>query len=144
LQVEALARSCPVLMIFEDAHWSDPSSLELLGLVVDRIRTLSVLLIVTFRLEFVPGWTGKSHVTSLSLNRLARREVGTIIDHIVGNKPLPANMRQDIIERTDGIPLFVEEMTKVCWRQRAKAKRGGPPPWFLRPRWRSPQACTPR
>jgi len=113
LQVEAQARSCPVLMIFEDAHWSDPTSLELLGLVVDRIRTLSVLLIVTFRLEFVPGWTGKSHVTSLSLNRLARREVGTIIDHIVGNMPLPANMRQDIIERTDGIPLFVEEMTKA-------------------------------
>ncbi|WJR80845.1 adenylate/guanylate cyclase domain-containing protein [Bradyrhizobium sp. NP1] len=113
LQVEALARSCPVLMIFEDAHWSDPSSLELLGRVVDRLRTLSVLLIVTFRPEFEPGWVGKPYVTSLSLNRLAPREVGAIIDHIVGNKPLPANIRQDIIERTDGIPLFVEEMTKA-------------------------------
>lgn len=112
-QVEALARSCPVLMVFEDAHWSDPTSLELLGRLVDRIRMLSVLLIVTFRPEFEPGWTGKPHVTSLSLNRLAPCEVGAIVDHIVGNKPLPANIRQDIIERTDGIPLFVEEMTKA-------------------------------
>jgi class 3 adenylate cyclase/predicted ATPase len=113
LQVEALARSCPVLMVFEDAHWSDPTSLELLGRVVVRIRTLSVLLIVTFRPEFEPGWIGQPHVTPLSLNRLAPREVGAIIDNIVGNKPLPANIRQDIIERTDGIPLFVEEMTKA-------------------------------
>ena len=112
LQVEALARSCPVLMVFEDAHWSDPTSLELLGRVVDRIRTLSVLLIVTFRTEFDPGWIGKPHATPLSLNRLTHREVGAIIEHIVGNK-LPANIRQDIIERTDGIPLFVEEMTKA-------------------------------
>src|SRR5215469_13805239 len=113
LQVEALARSCPVLMVFEDAHWSDPTSLELLGRVVDRVRTLRVLLIVTFRSEFEPGWIGKPHVTSLSLNRLTPREAGAIIDHIVGNNPLPANIRQDIIERTDGIPLFVEEMTKA-------------------------------
>ena len=112
-QVEALARSCPVLMVFEDAHWSDPTSLELLGRVVDRVRMLSVLLIVTFRSEFKPGWTGKPHVTPLSLNRLAPCEVGAIIDHIIGNQPLPANIRQDIIERTDGIPLFAEEMTKA-------------------------------
>jgi len=113
LQVEALARSCPVLMVFEDAHWSDPTSLELFGRAVDRIRTLSVLLIVTFRPEFEPGWIGQPHVTALSLNRLAPREVSAIIHHIVGNKRLPADIRQDIIERTDGIPLFVEEMTKA-------------------------------
>ncbi|CCE09686.1 RtsD [Bradyrhizobium sp. STM 3843] len=112
-QVEALARSCPVLMVFEDAHWADPTSLELLGRVVDRIEALNVLLIVTFRPEFKPGWVGKPHVTSLSLNRLARPEVGAIIDHIVGNKALPVDIRQEIIERTDGIPLFVEEMTKA-------------------------------
>src|SRR5262249_20775078 len=80
---------------------------------LDRIRRLSVLLIVTFRPEFEPGWVGQPHVTLLSLNRLAPREVGAIIEHIVGNNPLPANIRQDIIERTDGIPLFVEEMTKA-------------------------------
>src|SRR6185312_7079064 len=112
-QVEALARSCPVLMIFEDAHWSDPTSLELLDRVVDRIRMLSVLLIVTFRPEFEPGWIGQPHVTPLSLNRLTPCEVGAIVDHIVGNQSLPANIRQDIIERTDGIPLFVEETTKA-------------------------------
>ena len=70
LQVEALASSCPVLMVFEDAHWSDPTSLELLDRMVDRIRTLSVLLIVTFRPEFEPGWAGKPHVAFLGLNRL--------------------------------------------------------------------------
>jgi class 3 adenylate cyclase/predicted ATPase len=112
-QIEALARSCPVLMLFEDAHWSDPTSLEALGRAVDRIRTLSVLLIVTFRPEFEPGWKRQPHVTRLSLNRLAPREVGAMIDHIAGNKPLPANIRHDIIERTDGVPLFVEEMTKA-------------------------------
>jgi predicted ATPase len=112
-QVEALARSTPVLMVFEDAHWSDPTSLEALGRAVDRIPTLSVLLIVTFRPEFEPGWIGQPHVTPLSLIRLASREVGAMIDHIVGNNPLLANLRQDIIERTDGIPLFVEEMTKA-------------------------------
>jgi class 3 adenylate cyclase/predicted ATPase len=113
LQLEALVRSSPVLMVFEDAHWSDPTSLELFGRTVDRIRRLSVLLIVTFRPEFEPAWIGQPHVTPLNLNRLAPREVGAIIDHIVGNKRLPADIRQDIIERTDGIPLFVEEMTKA-------------------------------
>src|SRR5262249_42279593 len=104
LQMQALAHSCPVLMVFEDAHWSDPTSLELLGRAVDRIRTLSVLLMVTFRPDFEPGWIGQTHVPPLSLNRLAPREVGAIIDPMIGNKPLPANMRQDIIERTDGTP----------------------------------------
>src|SRR6516165_2772390 len=113
LQLEALVRSSPVLMVFEDAQWSDPTSLELFGRTVGRIRRLSVLLIVTFRPEFEPAWIGQPHVSPLSLDRLAPREVGEIIDHIVGNKSLPADIRQDIIERTDGIPLFVEEMTKA-------------------------------
>src|SRR6202790_5546960 len=83
------------------------------GRAVDRIRTLRVLLIVTFRPEFEPPWIGQPHVTALTINRLTEREVGAIIDRIVGNKRLPASIRQDIIERTDGIPLFVEEMTKA-------------------------------
>ena len=81
--------------------------------VVDQIATLRVLLIVTFRPEFEPPWIGRPHVTALTLNRLAQREVGAIIDRVVGNKLLPANIRQDIIERSDGIPLFIEEMTKA-------------------------------
>jgi class 3 adenylate cyclase/predicted ATPase len=112
-QLAELACQNPVLMIFEDAHWIDPTSLEAVGRVLDRIQTLPVLLIVTFRPEFNPTWIGQSHVTATTINRLPRREVGEMIDRVVGNKPLPASIRQDIIERTDGIPLFVEEMTKA-------------------------------
>ena len=100
-------------MIFEDAHWTDPTSLEAFGRAVDRIATLPVLLIVTFRPEFEPPWIGRPHVTALTINRLGEREVGAMIDRVVGDKSLPANIRQDIIERTDGIPLFVEEITKA-------------------------------
>ena len=102
-----------VLMIFEDAHWSDPTSLELFGRFVDRIRTLRALLIVTFRPEFKPPWIGQPHITALTINRLMQRDVDAMIDRVVGNKHLSPNIRQDIIERTDGIPLFVEEMTKA-------------------------------
>jgi class 3 adenylate cyclase/predicted ATPase len=112
-QVVAFSGQNPVLMIFEDTHWADPTSLELLNHVVNRIPSLRVLLIVTFRSEFEPPWIGLPHVTALTLNRLAEREVGAMIDNVIGNKVLPGNIRQDIIERTDGIPLFVEEMTKA-------------------------------
>src|ERR1700677_2336515 len=112
-QMEALARQNPLLMVFEDAHWTDPTSLELFGRAVDRIASLNVLLIVTFRPEFVPPWIGRPHVTSLTLNRLTQRDIDAMIDRVVGNKQLLASIRQDIIERTDGIPLFVEEMTKA-------------------------------
>ena len=112
-QMEALARQNPVLMIFEDAHWTDPTSLELFGRVVDRIRTLRVLLLMTFRSEFEAPWVGRPYVTALTINRLAERDISAMIDRVIGNKLLPANIRQDIIERTDGIPLFVEEMTKA-------------------------------
>ena len=112
-QLQALTRSSPVLMTFEDAHWSDPTSLEAFVRSVDRIATLRVMLIVTYRPEFDPPWIGRPHVTALTINRLAQREAGTIIDHLVGSHVLPASIRQDIIDRTDGIPLFVEEMTKA-------------------------------
>jgi class 3 adenylate cyclase/predicted ATPase len=112
-QMGTLAQQNPVLMIFEDAHWADPTSLEVFSRFVDRIATLPVLLIVTFRPDFEPPWIGRSHVTALTLNRLAHREISAIIDRETGNKLLPANIRQDIIERSDGIPLFIEEMTKA-------------------------------
>jgi predicted ATPase len=112
-QMEALSRQNPLLMIFEDAHWTDPTSLETFGRVVDRVRSLPVLLIVTFRPEFEPPWIGQPYVTALTINRLAQREIEAMIDGVVGNKFIPASVRQDIIERTDGIPLFVEEMTKA-------------------------------
>jgi class 3 adenylate cyclase/predicted ATPase len=112
-QVEALSRSNPVLMIFEDAHWIDPTSLEGLGRAMDRIRTLGVLLIVTYRPDFEPPWIGRPSITTLTLNRLGEREIAAIIEGVSGSRSLPARIRQDIVERTDGIPLFVEEMTKA-------------------------------
>jgi class 3 adenylate cyclase/tetratricopeptide (TPR) repeat protein len=112
-QLVALTRQNPVLMIIEDAHWIDPTSLEAFGRIVDRIVTLPVLLVVTFRPEFNPPWIGQPHVTTMTINRLTQRDVGTLIKRVVGEKPLPANIERDIIERTDGIPLFVEELTKA-------------------------------
>jgi class 3 adenylate cyclase/predicted ATPase len=112
-QLVWLANQQPILMIFEDVHWIDPTSLEALGRIVNRIKALPALLIVTFRSEFNAPWVGRSHVTSLTLNRLGEREVAVIIAHIVGNKGLPADVMTEIAERTDGIPLFVEEMTKA-------------------------------
>src|ERR1700686_4241536 len=112
-QLAGLARQQPVLMIFEDAHWVDPTSLEVLGRTVDWIKILPVLLIVTFRPEFSAPWVGQSHVMSLTLNRLGEREAAAIIAHLVGNKELPADVMVEIVERSDGIPLFVEEMTKA-------------------------------
>ncbi|WP_423898441.1 AAA family ATPase, partial [Bradyrhizobium sp.] len=113
LQMQALARQNPVLMIFEDAHWTDATSLEALGRVVDRIVAHRILLIVTFRPEFEPPWIGRPHVAALTINRLTESEVDAMIDRIVGNKLIPASVRPDIIERSDGVPLFVEEMTKA-------------------------------
>ena len=112
-QIEALTRANPVLMIFEDVHWIDPTSLEALGRAVDQIQDIRVLLIVTFRPEFDPPWIGRPYVTALTINRLTQRDIDAMIDHLLGNKGLPASIRQDIIDRTDGIPLFVEEMTKA-------------------------------
>jgi predicted ATPase/class 3 adenylate cyclase len=114
VQMKTLSRQNPVLMIFEDAQWADPTSLEAFGRVVDRIRTLRVLLLVTFRPEFDAPWVGRPYVTTtLIINRLAEHEASGMIDRVVGDRQLSASIRQDIIERTDGIPLFVEEMTKA-------------------------------
>jgi predicted ATPase len=94
LQMEILSRSNPVLMIVEDVHWSDPTSLEAFGRAVDRIASHRVLLIVTFRPEFESPWIGRPHVTFLSLNRLAQRDIEVMIDGVVGNKSLPASIRK--------------------------------------------------
>ena len=123
-QLEALARGKPVLMIFEDVHWIDPTSLEVLGRTVDRLRTLGVLLIVTYRPEFEAPWIGRSNVTALSLNRLGEREIVALIDRVTGNNVLPESIRQDIMERTDGIPLFVEEMTKAVLEAESEGVAG--------------------
>src|SRR3954452_21425373 len=111
--IEALAGINPVLMIFEDAHWADPTSLELFARAVDLAVSHRLLLLVTFRPEFSAPWIGRPHVTALTLNRLTRRDIDSLIEGVVGKRSLPARIRQDIIERTDGIPLFAEEITKA-------------------------------
>ncbi|MFL5268892.1 MAG: AAA family ATPase, partial [Stellaceae bacterium] len=111
-QLEGLAREQPVLTVFEDAHWIDPTSRELLDHMVEQARTLPVLLIVTFRPEFQPPWTGRPQVTMLALNRLDRRSQTILVEQIAGGKALPDEVTEQIVERTDGVPLFVEELTK--------------------------------
>jgi class 3 adenylate cyclase/predicted ATPase len=111
-QVERLARRQSVLMVFEDAHWIDPTSRELLDLAVERVRSLPVLLIVTFRPEFRPSWTGQPQVSLLALNRLDRRGRIALIAQSAGGKALPDEIVAQIVDRTDGVPLFVEELTK--------------------------------
>ena len=111
-QLETLAREQPVVMVFEDAHWIDPTSRELLDLTVERVRTLPVLLIVTFRPEFQPPWTGQPQVTMLTFNRLDRRDRSALVAQIAGGKALPDEIIDQIVDRTDGVPLFIEELTK--------------------------------
>jgi predicted ATPase len=99
-------------MVFEDAHWIDPTSHELLDLIVERLSTLPVLLIVTFRPEFQPLWIGQPQVTLLALNRLGRRDRADLVEQVAGGRALPSDVIDQIADRTDGIPLFVEELTK--------------------------------
>lgn len=112
-QLEGLAARRPVVLVFEDVHWIDPTSLELLDRVVDRVANLRVLLIITFRPEFAPSWIGRSHVTLISLSRLSRRERAEMIMRVTGGKALPQEIAERIIDRTDGVPLFIEELTKT-------------------------------
>ena len=112
-QVEGLAARQPVLMVWEDVHWIDPTSRELLDLTVNRVPALPVLLIVTYRPEFTAPWVGRSHVTLLSLNRLPPRQRAEMIAHMTGGKALPKEIADQIIDRTDGVPLFIEELTKT-------------------------------
>jgi class 3 adenylate cyclase/predicted ATPase len=111
-QLEGLARQQPVIMVFEDAHWIDPTSRELLDLTVERVPSLPVLLIVTFRPEFQPPWTGQPQVSVVALNRLDRRDRTALVTQIAGDKALPDEVVAQISDRTDGVPLFVEELTK--------------------------------
>jgi predicted ATPase/class 3 adenylate cyclase len=111
--LEDLARrQGPVLIVLEDAHWLDPTTLELFELVIERIQRLPALLLVTCRPEFEPAWTDLSHVTSLTLNRLGHGQAAAIIEQMAG-KALPAEVASAIVTRTDGVPLFVEELTKA-------------------------------
>ena len=110
--VVKLAKRAPVLMMLEDAHWIDPTSLDLTQRMVEMTRDLPMLYVVTFRPEFVPRWLGRDHVTALSLNRLARDQALAMIDGVAEGKALPAEVLDQILAKTDGVPLFIEELTK--------------------------------
>ena len=111
-QVEGLSAKEPVLMIFEDVHWSDATTRESLDLLIDGVPRLRVLVIITFRPEFTPSWVGRPHVTLLALNRLPPRLRAVMIAQVTGGKALPKEITDQIIDRTDGVPLFIEELTK--------------------------------
>jgi class 3 adenylate cyclase len=113
-RLEALARQRPVLMVFEDLHWMDPTSRELLDSAMARIERLPVLLIATFRPEFQAPWIGLAHVTMLALSRLGRRDGAALVRRLAGESAaLPGELVDEILERSDGVPLFLEEVTKV-------------------------------
>ena len=114
--VERIARAArrqPVVMLIEDIHWIDPSSLEMLDALVERVQDLAVLAVMTYRSEFAPQWGGHGHVTVHSLNRLGRSDGRAIAERITGGKALPEEVLSRILEQTDGVPLFVEELTKT-------------------------------
>jgi class 3 adenylate cyclase/tetratricopeptide (TPR) repeat protein len=123
-QVEGLAAREPVLIIFEDAHWIDPTSREALDLIIDRVSALQILVIVTFRPEFTPPWVGRPQVTLLSLNRLPPQHRADMITGVIGGRTLPKEITNQISERTDGIPLFIEELTKAVVESGVVAEAG--------------------
>jgi class 3 adenylate cyclase len=111
-QIEGLSAREPVLMVYEDLHWSDPTTRESVDLLIDRLSKRRILAIITFRPEFSPQWIGLPNVTMLTLNRLAPRQRSEMIAHVTGGKTLPKEISNQIVERTDGVPLFIEELTK--------------------------------
>jgi predicted ATPase len=103
----------PVLFILEDLHWTDPSTLELLDLLMDQIPTVSFCALLTCRPTFQPSWSSRSYLTQVTLSRLAPPQVGQMAEHVAGGKRLPAEVLRQVVEKADGVPLFVEEMTKA-------------------------------
>ena len=103
----------PVLVVWEDLHWADPSTLEVLSLVLDQASTARMLTLLTCRPEFRPSWATHTPVTQVTLTRLGRIQVETMMTHLTGGKALPAEVVQQAVAKTDGVPLFVEELVKM-------------------------------
>ena len=112
-QIEGLAARRPVLLVFEDVHWIDPTTLELLDALVERTQHLPVLLLIAFRPEFTAPWAGLAHVTFMALNRMRGSHCAAMVEKVTGGKPLPDEVMEQIVAKTDGVPLFVEELTKT-------------------------------
>ena len=120
-----LSRKRPLFVVYEDVHWADPSSRELLDLTVERVANLSVLLVITFRPDFQPTWIGQAHVTPLALSQLDRRAAAALVAQVAKNNILPDEITAEILDRTDGVPLFVEEVTKAMLEAKASRNDGG-------------------
>ena len=112
MSLEAAERQ-PFLQVWEDLHWVDPSTLELLELLIEQVPTAPLMMVLTTRPDFVPPWTGKSHLTPITLNRLERPHTEALINRIASGKPLPAEVVDHIVVKTDGVPLYAEELTKT-------------------------------
>jgi class 3 adenylate cyclase len=111
--IAQLSTQRPVMVIFEDAHWADPTSLDLLDRLVEQVGELPVLLVLTYRPEFAAPWVGRPHVTALTLSRLGRRDAAAIVERVAQGRALPAELLDQILERTEGVPLYVEELTRA-------------------------------
>jgi predicted ATPase len=109
----------PLLQVWEDVHWADPSTLDLLGQLIEQAPTAPLLLVLTFRPEFSPAWPARSHVRPLTLNRLERPQIEVLATRLAGGRKLPAEVVEHIVQKTDGVPLFVEEMTKAAGLHRS-------------------------
>jgi predicted ATPase len=108
-----LSEQRPILFIMEDLHWTDPTTLELLDLLIDQVPTASLCTLLTCRPEFQPTWSHRSYLTEMTVNRLSHDQVARLTEQVAGDKSLPDDLLQQIVEKTDGVPLFVEEMTKA-------------------------------
>ncbi|MGA7490367.1 MAG: adenylate/guanylate cyclase domain-containing protein [Xanthobacteraceae bacterium] len=124
-QLDALAARLPIFVIFEDIHWIDPTSLELLTATVERVPQLPVLLLVTTRPEFTPPWPSYPHATTILLTRLGRRDGAALVERVAGGKTLPKEVTEEILARTDGVPLFIEELTKTVLESGLMRERDG-------------------
>src|SRR6185436_7412139 len=124
-RLDGLAARQPVFMIFEDIHWIDPSSLELLAATVEHVPQLRVLLLITARSEFTPPWPSYPHITTIPLTRLGRRDGAALVEQVAGGKSLPQEVMDEILARTDGVPLFIEELTKTLLESQMLQQRDG-------------------
>ncbi len=124
-QLEGFAGQQPLVLVLEDAHWIDPTSRELLDHTVARVRNLPALLIITFRPEFQPPWIGQPAVTLLALDRLERGNRMALVEQVAGGKALPEEVVAQIADRTDGVPLFIEELTKSLLESGVLRDEGG-------------------
>jgi class 3 adenylate cyclase/tetratricopeptide (TPR) repeat protein len=121
--IEVAARA-PVLMAWEDLHWADPTTLETLGMLIEQAPTAALLVVATYRPELTPPWPQRSHMTPITLNRLERPEVETMVGHLAGGRPLPGEVVDHIVAKADGVPLYVEELTKAILGSRVLEARG--------------------